>query len=146
MNSHNSDNPETCIICFNSYKTPTKIFCGHTFCQECIVSWSSQSDKCPICRQSFNLSVKHNYNTRQNYHLQNKEIIMNKMKDFLDHFTWLCLEYEEKVKKFDEILTYIYENKELLKNKKFKKVVLEKINYLKNKGEFIGYYWYQKIY
>ena len=68
------------------------------------------------------------------------------MRDFLDHFTWLCLEYEEKVKKFDEILTYIYENKQLLKNKKFKKVVLDKIEYLKNEGEFIGYYWSQKIY
>ena len=69
MNSHNS---ETCIICFNSYKNPTKIFCGHSFCNECILNWSSQSDKCPICRQSFNLSVKHNYNTRQNYHIQNR--------------------------------------------------------------------------
>ena len=49
-------------------------------------------------------------------------------------------------KKFDEILTYIYENKELLKNNKFKKVVLEKIDYLKNEGEFIGYYWSLKIY
>jgi hypothetical protein len=92
------------------------------------------------------LEVKHKYNTRGNYHVQNKEIIMNKMRDFLDHFTWLCLEYEEKVKKFDEILTYIYENKQLLKNKKFKKVVLDKIEYLKNEGEFIGYYWSQKIY
>ena len=107
-------NSETCIICFNSHREPTKLFCGHTFCNKCIVNWSSQSDKCPICRQNFNLEVKHKYNTRSNYHIQNKEIIMNKMRDFLDHF-WLCLEYEEKVKKFDEILTYIYENKELLK-------------------------------
>jgi hypothetical protein len=139
-------NSSTCIICFNSHRGPTKLFCGHTFCNECIVNWSSQSDKCPICRQSFNLEVTHNYSTRQNYHIQNKEIIMNKMRDFLDHFTWLCLEYEEKVKKFDEILTYIYENKELLKNKKFKNVVLNKIDYLKKEDEFIGYYWSQKIY
>ena len=139
-------NSGICIICFNSYKTPTQIFCGHIFCNECILNWSSQSDKCPICRQSFNLEIAHNYNTRQNYHIQNNEIIMNKMRDFLDYFTWLCLEYEEKVKKFDEILTYIYENKELLKNKKFKNVVLNKIDYLKKEDEFIGYYWSQKIY
>ena len=138
-------NSETCIIFFNSHREPTKLFCGHTFCNKCIVNWSSQSDKCPICRQNFNLEVKHKYNTRSNYHIQNKEIIMNKMRDFLDHF-WLCLEYEEKVKKFDEILTYIYENKELLKNKKFKNVVLNKIDYLKKEDEFIGYYWSQKIY
>lgn len=139
-------NSDTCIICLNSYRKPTKLFCGHTFCNECIVNWSSQSDKCPICRQSFNLEVKHKYNTRRNYHLQNREIIMNKMREFLDHFIWICLEHEEKVEKFDEILTYIHENKQLLKNKKFKKVVLDKIEYLKSKGEFIGYYWSQKIY
>ena len=140
------NNSGTCIICFNSYKKPTKILCGHTFCQECIKSWSSQSDKCPICRQIFDLEVNHNYNTRKNYHLQNKEIIMNQMREYLDQFGWVCLEHEEKIMKFDEILTYIYENKYLFKNKKFKKVVLDKIGYLKNEGEFIGYYWSQKIY
>ena len=140
------NNSGTCIICFNSYKNPTKIFCGHIFCLECIKSWSSQSDKCPICRQNFNLEILHNYSTRQNYHIQNKERIMNQMREFLDQFTWICLEPEEKIIKFNEILTYIYENKYLLKNKKFKKVVLDKIDYLKNEGEFVGYYWSQKIY
>lgn len=141
--SYNSD---TCIICLNSYQKKTKIFCGHTFCNECIVNWSEKSDKCPICRRSFNLKVIHNYNTRKNYHIQNKENIMNQMRDFLDHFTWVCLEHEEKIVKFDTIFQYIYENKELLKYKKFKNVVLNKIDYLKNEGEFIGYYWSQKIY
>lgn len=136
----------SCIICLNSYKKPTKIFCGHIFCYECIKRWSSQSDKCPICRQNFNLEVTHNYSTRENYHIQNKESIMNQMREFLDQFTWICLEHEEKILKFNEILTYIYENKYLLKNKKFKKVVLDKIDYIKDEGEFIGYYWSQKIY
>ena len=139
-------NSDTCIICLNSYKKPTKLFCGHTFCNECIVNWSSQSDKCPICRQSFNLEVKHKYNTRRNYHLQNKEIIMNKMREFLDQYTWVTMEHDEKIVKFDTIFQYIYDNKSLLKYKKFKKVVLDKIDYLKNEGEFIGYYWSQKIY
>ena len=71
---------------------------------------------------------------------------MNKMKEFLDGFNWICLEYEEKIIKFNEIYKYIYDNKYLLKNTKFKKAVLEKIEYLKNEGEFIGYYWSQKIY
>ena len=136
----------SCIICLNSYQKPTKIFCGHTFCYECIESWSSQSDKCPICRQNFNLEVTHNYSTRQNYHIQNKELIMNQMRELLDQYTWITMEHEEKVNHFNEILKYVYENKYLLKNIKFKKSVLDKIEHLKNEDEFIGYYWSQKIY
>lgn len=140
------NNSGSCIICFNSYKKPTKIFCGHTFCLECIQNWSSQSDKCPICRQNFNLEVTHNYSTRQNYHIQNKEMIINQMRVFLDQYTWVTMEHEEKIIKFNEILTYVYENKELLKNNKFKTATIDKINMLKDNGEFIGYYWSQKIY
>lgn len=141
--SYNSD---TCIICFNSYAKPTKIFCGHTFCHECIVNWSEKSDKCPICRQSFNLKVNHNYNTRENYHIQNREMIINTMKEYINDYRWITMNNEEKIIHFDKIFQYIYDNKYLLKNNKFKKVVLKKIDYLKNEGEFIGYYWSQKIY
>lgn len=136
----------SCIICFDSYQKPTKILCGHTFCYECIKSWSSQSDKCPICRQQFSLEVKHNYNTRHNYHLHNKEIILNQMREYLNDYTLVCLSHEEKLIQFNTIFQYIYDNKYLLKYKKFKKVVLDKIDYLKNEGEFIGFYWSQKIY
>ena len=141
MNSNSS-----CIICFDSYRKPTQIFCGHTFCYECIKNWSSQSDKCPICRQKFNLEINHNYNTRRNYHLQNKEIIFNQMREYLNDYTLICLSHEEKIIHFNTIFQYIYDNKYLLKYKKFKKVVLDKIDYLKNEGEFIGFYWSQKIY
>ena len=142
----NCNNSGTCIICFNSYKKPTKIFCGHIFCHECIKDWSEKSNKCPICRQSFNLDYIHNYNTRQNYHIQNKDNIMNQMREYLDDYKWITMNYDERVKHFDIVLTYIYENKYLLKYKKFKRAVLDKINYLKNEGEFVGYYWSQKIY
>jgi len=71
---------------------------------------------------------------------------MNQMRVFLDQYTWVTMEYDEKIVKFDTIFQYIYENKELLKNNKFKSVTLDKINMLKEEGEFIGYYWSQKIY
>ena len=136
----------SCIICLDLCKNSVKISCGHIFCKDCIINWSKKSDKCPICRLNFNLEITHTYNTRQNFHIMNKEIIMNKMKEFLDDYNWICLEREEKIIKFNEIYKYIYDNKYLLKNIKFKKAVLEKIEYLKNEDEFIGYYWSQKIY
>jgi len=71
---------------------------------------------------------------------------MNKMREYLDQFTWITLNYEEKITMFDEVFKYIYENKYLLKNTKFKKAVLDKLEYLKAEDEFIGYYWSQKIY
>ena len=54
----------------------------------------------------------------------------------------IIINYEIK----NKIFQYIYDNKCLLKYKKFKKVVLEKIDYLKKENEFIGFYWSQKIY
>ena len=68
------------------------------------------------------------------------------MKEYLNDYIWCCLDYEEKLIHYDKIFQYIYDNKSLLKYKKFKKVVLDKIDYLKKEGEFIGYYWSQKIY
>jgi hypothetical protein len=144
----NPYNLGTCIICLNSYKKPIKIFCGHTFCFECINNWSnySQYNKCPICRKEFNLEITHNYNTRKSHHIQNNKMIMNQMKEYLNDYKWNCYEHEEKIIHFNKIFQYIYDNKCLLKYKKFKKVVLEKIDYLKKENEFIGFYWSQKIY
>ena len=103
--------------------------------------------KCPICRQKFNLEINHNYNTRRNYHLQNKENILNKIREIFKRLYMVnYVDNEEKIIQFDKIFQYIYDNKSLLKYETFKKVVLEKIDYLKNEGEFIGYYWSQKIY
>ena len=41
----NSDDSGTCTICFNSYQKPIQIFCGHTFCFECINKWYTQAKK-----------------------------------------------------------------------------------------------------
>ena len=125
MSCNNSD---SCIICLNSYKKPTKIFCGHTFCYKCIESWSSQSDKCPICRQKFNLEITHNYNTRQNYHIQNKELIINKVNEYLNDYIWLTMENEGKIIQFNKIFQYIYDNKSLLKYKRILLVTKDILN------------------
>ena len=140
---------ECCVCLENKTKIYNCKLCKNTVvCSDCIESMSEEFifDKCPICRQKFSLEVNHNYNTRINYHIQNKERIINQMKEYLNDYIWLTMEQEEKIIQFDKIFQYIYDNKSLLKYEKFKKVVLDKIDYLKNEGEFIGFYWSQKIY
>ena len=43
-----------CPVCFQAYKSPRLLTCGHQFCEECLVSIASQSPTmdiaCPVCR------------------------------------------------------------------------------------------------
>ncbi|CAH1797256.1 unnamed protein product [Owenia fusiformis] len=48
----------TCIICFETLKTPKSLSCGHSFCKSCINNWIGQHRHshdqrfpCPICNQ-----------------------------------------------------------------------------------------------
>ncbi|XP_010795013.1 tripartite motif-containing protein 65-like [Notothenia coriiceps] len=53
------DSNLTCIICFERFRIPVTIPCGHTFCQECITKlWDTKSKaeigpQCPLCQQEF---------------------------------------------------------------------------------------------
>ncbi|KAL3046023.1 hypothetical protein OYC64_004102 [Pagothenia borchgrevinki] len=53
------DSNLTCIICYEHFRVPVTIPCGHTFCQECITKhWDTQNKadiglQCPICQQEF---------------------------------------------------------------------------------------------
>ncbi len=38
-----------CIICFEYFTDPVTLYCGHTFCKNCIVETVSRTHKCPIC-------------------------------------------------------------------------------------------------
>ena len=45
----------TCPICQEIFDEPTRISCGHTFCNNCINQWEkkSKNDKCPLCREHY---------------------------------------------------------------------------------------------
>ena len=40
----------TCSICKDIFTDPIITLCGHSFCYECINTWSLNSKFCPICR------------------------------------------------------------------------------------------------
>ena len=40
----------TCPICLDTLSLPVILSCSHRFCFSCLASWSTQSQKCPVCR------------------------------------------------------------------------------------------------
>ena len=46
----------SCPICLedvsNSSITLEPLICGHSFCSQCIRTWSNYSNECPLCRES----------------------------------------------------------------------------------------------
>jgi hypothetical protein len=45
-----------CIICEEVFNDPARLPCGHTFCRECIDTWTKQTRQCPVCRAKFTVS------------------------------------------------------------------------------------------
>ncbi|XP_026818939.1 E3 ubiquitin-protein ligase RNF8-like [Rhopalosiphum maidis] len=44
------ENNLKCSICYEIFIEPTVLNCAHTFCLECIESWTRRANHCPICR------------------------------------------------------------------------------------------------
>jgi hypothetical protein len=57
------DDPFQCAVCQSRFTKPVLLPCGHTFCKQCMVSWTRAQDSesggyrrtivCPICRAPF---------------------------------------------------------------------------------------------
>jgi len=41
---------ETCPICHDNLREPTKLHCKHIFCEECVATWFDREKTCPMCR------------------------------------------------------------------------------------------------
>lgn len=39
----------TCVVCFDYFKNPVTLFCGHSFCKDCIKGVVVNTSKCPFC-------------------------------------------------------------------------------------------------
>ena len=132
----------TCPICLQTIKFKKTLPCSHKYCNECIKEWLRKKNNCPVCR----CNPEHCYNTRLNHFNKNKKTILNNIKGLINLYEWTILTNSQKVNVFNNLIKSIYENKILLKNKKLKKVTMDKIQHLKDNNEFIGYYWSQLIY
>ena len=46
---------ETCAVCFEAFREPVRLTCGHYFCTQCIVKWFCAKGRCtcPLCRIEF---------------------------------------------------------------------------------------------
>ena len=43
-----------CSICDDIFRDPVRLkLCGHTFCNNCILKWSTHNANCPLCRVKF---------------------------------------------------------------------------------------------
>ena len=52
---NNLDNLDICAICLDQIKYKSKInSCRHKFCFDCIKKWAEISNKCPLCKKTFN--------------------------------------------------------------------------------------------
>lgn len=43
---------EQCTICMDSITNMDTLACGHSFCKQCIDTWLSSNDRCPLCRKN----------------------------------------------------------------------------------------------
>ncbi|XP_075940463.1 zinc-binding protein A33-like isoform X2 [Anarhichas minor] len=54
-NASSSEMDYTCPVCYDIFKDPVVLLCGHSFCKHCLQEWWRQSghQKCPVCKQMF---------------------------------------------------------------------------------------------
>lgn len=56
-----------CIICYDLFSEPVTLYCGHSYCKTCILSFLAKNNKCPQCKtelfQSSSLMVDQSLET-----------------------------------------------------------------------------------
>ncbi|KAF8920342.1 hypothetical protein CPB85DRAFT_1248510 [Mucidula mucida] len=59
---------EACAICLHTFSDRTLVpACAHEFCFDCILEWTGQSRKCPLCNQAIGEYLIHRIRGRYDY-------------------------------------------------------------------------------
>ncbi|KAF9052419.1 hypothetical protein BDZ89DRAFT_427250 [Hymenopellis radicata] len=59
---------EACSICLHTFSDRTLVpICAHEFCFDCILEWTGQSRKCPLCNQAIGEYLIHRIRGRYDY-------------------------------------------------------------------------------
>ena len=55
-----SNASESCVICLEDEPQVRGQLdcCQHVFCYDCVVTWSKQTNKCPVCQRRFSVVDK----------------------------------------------------------------------------------------
>uniref|UniRef100_A0A7N6AND5 Uncharacterized protein n=1 Tax=Anabas testudineus TaxID=64144 RepID=A0A7N6AND5_ANATE len=88
----------TCSICLTIFTDPVILFCGHSFCKECITLSLSSQDQCPHCQATVPTEGKCLLTNHILKSLAEKAKEAEKRKK--EVADWLCPEHEEKLKLF----------------------------------------------
>ena len=92
----------TCSVCSDPYLNPVVIECGHTFCDDCLLTWiekcKSTKVTCPECRHPFACKRDHNIAP------------CKALCDVVEHLAVECLDKKELKRRHDRL--------EILKNKR----------------------------
>lgn len=62
-----------CNVCFDKIHTYGLINCGHIYCFNCISNWANQTNRCPLCKQKFNVIKKIDGEKKDYIQVQDRE-------------------------------------------------------------------------
>ena len=131
----------TCSICLNKLNNSIELNCKHTFCRSCIKKWYEKSKSCPMCRDIITISMDNNYNLRR----KNHQFCVNSLKKMINDYG-NCKSIEHQTDHFNKMFKFISEYRYFLNiNKKFKNVVLIKLNEFKQENHSFAFYWEVKL-
>lgn len=66
---NNPDINKECYICLKNFsrkRIVKKVFCGHMFCEECLLPWIKYHHTCPICKYEFPNKIQKEEEEKEN--------------------------------------------------------------------------------
>ena len=121
---------DECSICYDNMYVKEKLFCGHSFCRNCIYKWKKTT--CPMCR-SIMFNVVNQRDAKLDYAIHNIKILDDQLKNnmldenffiqflnFLNENLWIYYYDSSYLDILFEYTSYYVRNRIVGWNKQFK--------------------------